>query len=236
MKTPFKIWKALFVCLASLTGFGLTGCDKFEEDTLPESFTKIRIHPDEIYVYRNNIIALQPFVNDTLDSYENVTYTAPKNGRLTTVFSGVKDMLAYQPNEGYVGKDSITYQVCVGNTCKSAKIRFIVEEPVGFTNCQYSVGKDSVGTKMNTPVDIRPMVNDVICPMGNQLQWWEPQRGTYRIYDYTHTGSFSVKNMVFRYTPPKNYRGTDSFIYRLYPPGTYPNGAYLQMEVKVTIE
>jgi hypothetical protein len=215
---------------------GLGSCDTFEEDVVPASFANIRIHPDEIYVYRNSIIAIRNFVNDTLESFENVTYTAPLNGKLTTVFTGNEDVLAYQPNPDYVGADSLTYQVCVGNTCKTAKIKFIVELPTSPNNCQYAVGEDIVETKMNTPVDIRMFVNDIICPQGHQLQWWPPQKGTYQIYDYTHTGSSSQKNMVFRYFPPKDYRGPDSFIYRLYPPGTYPDGAYLQMEVKITIK
>lgn len=218
----------------AIGAIGATGsCDTYQEDVTPKKFEKnIRIHSDDIYLYHTSAIRLDHFVNDTLTSFENITYSAPLHGKIINNYD-VGGVIGYQPNANFVGTDSITYRVCVGQTCKTATIRLHVEEPLDPANCTNLLGADSLETAMNTPKEIRYYFNDVICPGGYEaLETRPPEKGTGRSYRY----SGALKNEVFVYIPPKNYRGTDSFVYRLFPWGTYPNGNYLEVKVKITIK
>ena len=237
MKNSVNKIKVLAKALCGCLGLLLVGCDQFEADVVPAKFAEnIRIHSDNIYLYRNSSkIRLDHFINDTLPSYENITYSAPLHGKFATFFEADNsERLGYIPDENFVGKDSITYQVCVGSTCKTATIRLYIEELIDLNTCKTVLGADVIETRVNTPVEIRYFFNDTICPGSwKSIESRAPKLGT--AYPFSYSGMMTKNNGVFYY-PPKNYRGTDSFIYRVYPIDSQQNGEYLEVEVIINIK
>ena len=226
--------KALFMLIACFGFFA--ACDQFEEDVVPVSFGgDLKIHPDDLYVYNNKTSRVHSEANDTIVSFDKKTYSAPLHGTLVPNFDGIEGTMGYRPNPGFTGMDSLTYQVCSGQTCKTAKIRFFVEEPLDRNNCTTRLEPDFVTTKRGKSVEIRYFLNDVICPSGNiSVNYGQPGNGTMRAINYFE----GWKNEVWIYTPEKGFVGMDSFKYKVYPNGyngTNPD-EYLEVEVRIKVE
>ncbi len=235
-----KNLKKIIVWAFCLLVIGILGsCDIYQEDVAPQKFENIRINADDIYLYPTKAIRLNHFVNDTLPAFENITYSAPLHGKIINDYD-VGGVIGYQPEANFVGTDSIAYQVCAGQTCKTATIRLHVEEPLDTVNCTNILAADSLETTMNTPKEIRHFFNDIICPGSYEvLETRAPEKGTYRLYTYSekiNSYAGTLKNQVYVYTPPKNYRGTDSFVYRVYPQGGFNQQIYQEVKVKITIK
>lgn len=226
--------KKLIILLFGVAFFA--ACDQFEEDVMPITFGgDLRVNPDVLYLYNNKTSRLHSAANDTIISFDKITYSAPKNGVLVPNFDGVEGTMGYRPNPGFVGTDSLTYQVCSGQTCKSAKIKFFVREPLDPMNCTTTVAPDFVTTKAGKPKEIRIYLNDRICAFGNiSTSLGQPSNGTLGHYSYYE----GYDNDVLIYTPDKGFKGTDSFKYKVYPRGYNGNNPneYLEAEVRITVE
>ncbi|MBC5994565.1 Ig-like domain-containing protein [Pontibacter cellulosilyticus] len=226
--------KAILLLVACIGCFA--ACDQFEEDVVPVSFGgDLKIHPDNLYVYNNKTSRVHSEANDTIVSFDKKTYSTPINGTLVANFDGIEGTMGYRPNPGFVGTDSLTYQVCSGQTCKTAKIKLIVEEPVDPANCTTTIQPDFVKTKRDKPVEIRMFVNDIICPSPSVAAYYNaPSRGTVRYVNYFE----GWKNDVWIYTPAKGFVGVDSFTYKFYPNGYTGSSTdkYLEAEVRITVE
>lgn len=203
MKNLFKI--ALLCALA-----GIFGCEEDGQDVVPKSFV-IELRPDDIYVVNVGETRLDPLVNDTIAVEATVSYSTPLHGTIRFIQN---EGWFYKANAGYTGLDNIEYTVCVvDGDCFRSNITVYVENPYDPATCTYQINPESVTTEMNQSVEIRLFLNDQVCPyIGSSV--FSPERGRFTAYSYSGT----LKNIVYVYYPPANFRGTDRIRYRLATP------------------
>lgn len=206
----------------------ITACDDGElEDVIPQSFFKILLNPDDIYMYNSDEITigvrLDPLLNDSIKVDVNVTYSTPTSGTISFIEN---EGWFYKPDVGFYGEDSFTYTVCREGKCTSAAITMHVEKIPDPNSCTFEINGESIETFVDQPVSIRIFDNDMVCPyMGSSI--WAPEKGSFTNYSY----SGNYKNTVYVYFPPKGYTGTDRFKYRL-----YTSTGYLETYCTITIK
>ncbi len=155
----------------------------------------------------NTPITLQVLQNDFDPDGDDITITAitdaPNNGTAVIVSGGTA--IVYTPNTGFVGNDTLQYQITDGELTDVAWVIIYIEGTTTNDNPPVAVD-DYVSTPMNTPVNIAVLANDydldgdvltvtaIILP---------PQNGTANInLDGTVT-----------YTPNTGFAGVDTFSY-----------------------
>lgn len=229
MKGYFSKLQKLFLLAGSI--LLAISCDKVMDDVLPIAFQDFQLYPDDIYFYNSGawINRLDPLINDSIKGSANVMFDKPLHGQLSVEADGDT---YYKPDTNFFGTDSLMYTVCSPEICKSEKIRLFVERPLDPNNCTTVLGADSIETTKNTPKSIRIFMNDIICPGVGGWSVFKPEKGTYESVAYA--GGF--KNLIYIYTPPKNFTGEDSFKYRIHPDPDNYYGNYLEMVVKVTVK
>ena len=130
-------------------------------------------------------------------------------------FSGVYDLMIFNPEAGYVGPDSFTYQACDNlNACSSpttVTIDIVNHAPSAF----------DYETVVNGPTTIGPLLAGTSDPDGdlvNQIAYFVapsypfPAHGTVQ-FSEGKPGSNSYDLVV--YTPQAGYIGSDSFTYKV---------------------
>ena len=205
--------------------FLFSGCDEPFEDPLPPTFFMMQLNPDDIYLYNAEgaQVRLDPLLNDSLKVDATVTYSVPLHGEINFIQN---EGWFYTPDEGFYGIDNITYTVCHKDECGTASITMYVEELPDPETCTFEINGEAVETEANQPVEIRIFSNDIVCTY-NGMSVNSPEKGLFTTYTY----SGSYKNTVYVYFPPKDYRGTDRFSYRIFT----PNG-YLETYCEITIK
>jgi hypothetical protein len=114
------------------------------------------------------------------------------------------------------GTSPRSYEVLVivssGTSTASARFFYNVVMPEGSPLTAYN---DSVDVKFNTPIEIDVLLNDTgdgIFIFGNTA----PTNGTLSVIPWTGAVPVNVKTYsLFKYTPNKDYSGSDSFTYTL---------------------
>src|ERR687897_238238 len=120
----------------------------------------------------------------------------PKHGQLSSVSS---DTVKYTPDKDYSGSDSFTYTVKDSKGLTSSKSLV----SINVRNNPPVADPKSVSTDMNVPIPIKLSGSD---PEGSIL--------TFNIVDRTRHGQLSsVSSDTVKYTPDKDYSGSDSFTY-----------------------
>ena len=120
----------------------------------------------------------------------------PKHGQLSSVSS---DTVKYTPDKDYSGSDSFTYTVKDNKGVASSKALV----SINIRNNPPVADPKSVSTDMNVPIPIKLSGSD---PEGSIL--------TFNIVDLPKHGQLSsVSSDTVKYTPDKDYSGSDSFTY-----------------------
>ena len=120
----------------------------------------------------------------------------PKHGQLSSVSS---DTVKYTPDKDYSGSDSFTYTVKDSKGVASSKSLV----SINVRNNPPVADPKSVSTDMNVPIPITLSGSD---PEGSIL--------TFNIVDLPKHGQLSsVSSDTVKYTPDKDYSGSDSFTY-----------------------
>lgn len=207
MKSPFLIVFVIMVCL-----FG--SCDEVHDDIVPAVFENLLLNPDDVYIYNGGSeygVRLDPLLNDSIKVAVTMSYSTPKHGTIRFIEN---EGWFYKANAGFYGIDSIRYTACNGPNCGTSLIRMFVEQAPDWSVCETSVQNESYETTRDKPIEIRLFINDTICPFSG---WFirAPQYG--KAFTYSYSGSH--KNVVYVYTPPKGFTGTDTFRYWIYPNG-----------------
>ncbi len=142
-------------------------------------------------------------------------FPTPKNGSLTMSTNGG---FSYTPSNGYVGKDSIQYEITDANGMKSkAYAVFTVNGPNPVAQ------NDVVTTPKGSPITKNVLTNDT--PTGgvtiNTTPKTQPKNGTASI----------APNGNIQYTPNPNFVGKDSVQYEISDPNGLKSTAWLVVEV-----
>lgn len=208
----------------------LMSCDAYLDDVKPAAFEEFTLYPDDVWDYnlpdQTSLLRLDPLFNDSIKTEVRVTFSAPRHGQFIIEPDGYT---YYTPEPGYVGVDSLTYTACSDLSCKTEKIRIFLEGPVDAENCTMVIRDEQVQTSINKFVDIRIFANDEICGALN-ASYFFPEKGTWE--DISYSGSH-LYNKIFRYYPPKDYRGTDTFEYQV---ANSDGTAYYTGMVTITIQ
>lgn len=190
----------------------LLGCDNALQDVVPAAFEEFVLYPDEVYDYnapdQTSLLRLDPLFNDSIKTTVRVTFGQPSHGQFVIEPDGYT---YYTPEPGYLGEDTFTYTACSDKTCKTETIRVILEAPADPETCTMSIMGEWVETTKNSFVDIRIFANDEICGFLN-ASYFFPERGQWE--DISYSGPH-LKNKLFRYYPPKDYVGQDTFVYQV---------------------
>jgi hypothetical protein len=221
MKTSRWIWIGVIMALLSFSG-----CDEEPfDDLVPDTYFMVELNPDDVYMYNagNAEVRLDPLLNDSLKVNATVSYSTPLHGTIRFIQN---EGWFYNPDEGFFGIDNIIYTVCHAEGCGNASITMYVEEPLDPETCMFEVNGESAETLANQPVEIRIFSNDIICQyLGMSIN--SPEKGTFTSYSY----SGSYKNTVYVYFPPKDFKGTDQFKYRIFTPT-----GYLEATCEITVK
>ena len=144
----------------------------------------------------------------------------PKHGQLSSV-SG--DIVKYTPDKEYSGSDSFTYTVKDNKGTTSSKT--LVN--ININNKPPVADSKSVSTDMNVPIPIKLSGSD---PEGSKL--------TFSIVDLPKHGQLSsVSGDIVKYTPDKEYSGSDSFTYTVKDnKGTTSAKSTVTIDIKEVLE
>nr|MBP7508152.1 tandem-95 repeat protein [Prolixibacteraceae bacterium] len=160
---------------------------------------------DTITIQENGVVDISVLENDTKgnefpDPRSLEIKVFPKNG--VAEYDWYKQVVSYQPDKNFNGKDSITYIVSSGlKNWSSAKV-YINVEPV---NDSLRANDDLAETIINTPVEIHILKNDIDSDNG---------------IDYTSVKfdteiEYNDENGIATFTPPLNFKGIYSFTYKV---------------------
>lgn len=156
---------------------------------------------DSYTVVVNGVLNANVGDNDINTDGTTLTFTVltgVSNGTLTLNSNGT---FTYTPNNGYLGTDSFTYNVCSGpGLCDNATVTITVTE-----SAPPVAGADEYTTEEDTPISGNVGSNDVE-PDGSPLNFillTQPNNGDVVLNS----------DGTFTYTPGANFNGTDSFTY-----------------------
>ncbi|MBK6338781.1 MAG: tandem-95 repeat protein [Bacteroidetes bacterium] len=125
----------------------------------------------------------------------------PNNG-IATIING--DEILYTPNSGFVGFDTLIYQLCkfgFPNLCDTALVVIVVGNP----NNPPVANIDTIITVVDRPETVNVLIND-----------FDPDGDNITVTSFTNPKNGTVVNQgngVFEYTPKSGFFGVDSFTY-----------------------
>ena len=152
-------------------------------------------------------VSINVLTNDTdadNDSLYISSVTSPSNGIASIQSSSIN----YIPNTNFYGSDSFEYTINDGNggvdtAVATINVNQIISPPL---NLPPTANNDTVETRQNTPVSIKPLSNDT-----------DPENDTLTISSTTipANGTAVILGSNIIYTPANNYAGTDAFSYTI---------------------
>jgi large repetitive protein len=160
---------------------------------------------------RINVTANDNFGTDGPSTTAITIIKTPKNGtaNVVTNFSPndpSDDLIDYTPNMGYVGNDTLIYQICDSNgDCDTALVVITINSNV---NTAPIANRDDVSTIKNEVV--------VINILGNDRDNSALDTASITITEPTRHGTALINtDGTITYTPNQNYIGNDTLIYRV---------------------
>ena len=153
---------------------------------------------------------------------ESVTaLTNPTNG---TLFPHTDGTFGYKPNDGFLGFDSFTYQICdFGNHCASATVSievFHVDHPPVATDLH--VGSDGNGVDFG-------LANNISDPDGNL-----DLKSLTILNSPAHGSLTKTEDTVYRYIPTGGFVGRETFQYQICDTTSLCTTATITIDVKAT--
>jgi len=113
--------------------------------------------------------------------------------------------IGYTPNPGFIGIDSLQYQICNADGCSTATVIIYV----GIGNNPPVAMPDAASTEPGVPVLI-PIGNNDFDPDSDPLTW--------TLYEAPNHGSVGVGDGIALYVPDAGFAGVDTFVYVLCDP------------------
>lgn len=146
------------------------------------------------------------------------TIRKPLHGKITLLAGG---RLQYSPSNGYIGKDSLTYEIQTPDGRRSAAQVWVE----GYLNCTIFAKNDLANTTVNDSVTIYPTRNDVTCNAPVTLSVVSnPQHGKAKV----------LTNNRISYEPDMNFTGADVLIYRICDAGNQCSQSTITINTQAT--
>lgn len=173
-----------YICILLVTG----GCDVVKNDVAPKKAFMLK--NDSLTTFMNSPGEINVLLNDIISEEATVSIGQPTHGVAELIEDGVK--LVYTPTTDYLGLDSLTYRVCVGTNCRSARV-FLEVLPVCQTELiRYTLDKNQGSPSFSIPAN-KPCVN-----------------GTFKLVRAPQHGTATLDLNWFSYTPSDDFVGQDS--------------------------
>jgi hypothetical protein len=217
--TPNPNFNGTDTIVVSICDAGLPLPGVCVNDTIVVTVTPVNDAPnansDNVFVQVNTSTPLVVLSNDTdaegLNSGSVTIVTPPTNG--TTIVDPVTGAITYSPNVGFIGSDTLIYQVCDNGSpvlCDTAIVIITVD-----VNYAPLANADSPATNEDTPIVINVLSNDT--DPNNNI---DPTSVV--VVNTPSNGTVSVDPITgaITYTPNTNYSGTDTLIYQVCDNGT----------------
>lgn len=155
----------------------------------------------------NTNIDIDVSANDGTPDVDNNTFTLtvlsePENGIIIDNEDGT---FSYMPNDGFVGTDTFTYQVCSANVYGCSTIATVAIEVLNAGIPEPSI--DYASTEVNTPVDIYVLDNDS-----------DPQDSPISVFGILAASNgvaYVDSEGVVTYLPDIGFSGTDTLFYNI---------------------
>ena len=151
--------------------------------------------------------------NDDADAAITRIVSAPSNGSATIV----NGQIVYNPNAGFSGTDTFTYEVQDPQGNKTTATVTVTVKPV---DDDVKAGNDSATTNEGEAVTINVLGND------------DADASITRVVSSPANGSATIVNGQIVYNPNAGFSGTDTFTYEV----TDPNGNTTTATVTVTVK
>ncbi|MCP3869977.1 MAG: tandem-95 repeat protein, partial [Gammaproteobacteria bacterium] len=129
------------------------------------------------------------------------------------------DRIRYFPHDNYFGQDNFTYSMSDGD---GAETTGTVSITIVGVNDMPNAGDDSASLNEDTQVVIDVLVNDEDVD-GDSLRVATVTQGT--------NGSVDIEDNSIRYTPARDFNGTDSFTYSISDPGGLMDSAIVSLVI-----
>lgn len=202
--------------LLLILGFVL-GCDRIKDTPEPDYFT--RFNPKTISISlleSGGKTIFNVLDSNLLKSEYRIIVGNPVFGSL--IAGASPGLYEYVSPSGFSGKDSVAYQICVGEICKSAWISFYVPAK----SCRMRAFNDAYSYPLNDTLFLPVLENDTFC-----------SGGLIQLSNQPPVGSIRVKGNQIALLLPEFYEGSVSFPYTL-KSGTDSSSAQVNVTVSLT--
>ncbi|GAB4145126.1 MAG: hypothetical protein OHK0017_04380 [Patescibacteria group bacterium] len=165
---------------------------------------------DNLTIPKDSSVYSNPLTNDTdpnnnLDPNTLKIVDQPDHGQIE-IINGI---LKYTPAPGFVGTDTVTYEICdIFGKCDTATITYTIVDTG--TNPRPNANNDNATTQQDKPVVIPILQND----QGSNSPI---DKTTIVVIDGPKNGSTSINYQTgeITYTPKPGFIGTDTFTYKI---------------------
>ena len=172
-----------------------TSCDNRNKDQEIDRPQLVLLNDDYFTMSKNSVLPLEVYLNDNITDNASLTFSSTTKGQV----SFLDNQLVYTPNTDFLGLDTITYEVCLGQNCKMATSIINVVE-----FCNISAGNDVVSVIKNQELTHNILENDDFCGLFNLSISIPPSNGV-----------ATIENNKILYTPNTDYLGSDILQYKL---------------------
>ncbi len=188
MRLPKLFCLTVFFLVSLLAG--ITSCDLFQNDDGPRH--QIELQNDNLFTTINLPAQVDILINDQFSGEITITIAQPIHGQAALNSQG--KILTYTPAKDYVGRDSLTYQVCNRDKCQSAKVLFRMLPDCHSYPQNFTLDKEEAFSNFDL-FGPNPCLN-----------------GTSELVQLPKHGTVILNNNIFSYTPAKGYIGPDSLV------------------------
>ena len=151
----FNVMIMRTISISLLVAFLFSGCDLVDKDPIPAKLVRNVLHSDNYQVPQNGSAEIDVLANDTIKGSFTLLMGTPKFGNLNRS-SGFK--YTYQATPGFVGIDSISYQVTIDGSVYKAEVIITVQR-----NCFITAITDTILVTEGGKLVFDPLANDINC-------------------------------------------------------------------------
>lgn len=187
------------ISISLLVAFLFSGCDIVEKDPVPAKLVRNVLHRDNYQVPQNGAFEIDVLANDTIKGAFTLKMGTPLLGKVKHT-QGFK--YSYEPAPGYVGTDTVKYEVVIDGVSLKSEAVITVQR-----NCQITAVTDTIIVNEGAKVTFDPLANDINCS--------STLTATYGNYSEDGLSVISFPNGHLQVTVANGYFATKSVTYTI---------------------
>lgn len=207
-----KLYSILFIFLLIAQA-----CDRIKDTPEPDYFQEFNPHSFQLLMREGvSEVSFNLLDSNEIRSEYRVVMGTPSHGTLAA--GSTPGAYRYVVNTGYSGTDSVTYQICLNQTCKSGVIYFVIAPP----HCRITAFNDEYTLLLDDELLLPVLENDsATC-------------GNVSLISVTDSfGYASIQGNSIKLILPEYYEGTATFSYTI---GNGDSSSTAQVSVHVSYD